>query len=332
MGIRVWNGKILLRDFTDQGILGLIHGGAGPMDPKRERVVLASNSICSIGEDLKKWSAVPYSYSHFLDSHCPVNNQCEGVVLLGARYLEDNPLFNAGLGAALQEDGIPRLSAAFMSSEQQKFSAVMNVTEVLHPSELAFYLQGQRFCVLDHRGGNNLAHDLQVPRAELRTRRRFDRWVELKRQTLEGIPSADGTGTIGCVAVSSSGKLAAVTSTGGVGNETVGRVGDTPTIAGNYCTDKVAVSCTGYGEEIVNIGLAPRIAARVEDGMSLVAAMNKTLHEAGQLDYQLAAIAVARDANQQSLVWCAGTTTKFFIWSGFSDRNRWDSSAEPTGP
>ena len=59
MGIRIWNGKIPLRDFKDQGILGLIHGGAGPMDPKSERIVLASNSIYSIGEDLQKWSAAP---------------------------------------------------------------------------------------------------------------------------------------------------------------------------------------------------------------------------------------------------------------------------------
>jgi hypothetical protein len=50
-GNRIWNGKILLRDFKDQDILGLIHGGAGPMDPKSAQVVLASNSIC-IGEDL----------------------------------------------------------------------------------------------------------------------------------------------------------------------------------------------------------------------------------------------------------------------------------------
>jgi hypothetical protein len=63
MGIRIWNGKILLSDFKDQGILGLIHGGAEPRDPKSEQVVLASNSNRSIGEDLQKWSAMPYSYS-----------------------------------------------------------------------------------------------------------------------------------------------------------------------------------------------------------------------------------------------------------------------------
>jgi hypothetical protein len=35
------------------------------MDPKNEQVVLASNSICSKGEDLQKWSAVSYSHSQF---------------------------------------------------------------------------------------------------------------------------------------------------------------------------------------------------------------------------------------------------------------------------
>ena len=87
-------------------------------------------------------------------------------------------------------------------------------------------------------------------------------------------------GTVGCVAVDTSGHLgmscqrfesnvlmvysAAATSTGGLSNKMVGRVGDSSLIgSGTYANDRLAVSCTGRGEQFIRHQVAYQLAARV---------------------------------------------------------------------
>lgn len=60
-------------------------------------------------------------------------------------------------------------------------------------------------------------------------------------------------GTVGCVAVDSSGNLAAATSTGGLVNKMFGRIG---VGAGTYANKYCAVSCTGKGEETIRSTVA----------------------------------------------------------------------------
>src|SRR5688572_27238763 len=47
--------------------------------------------------------------------------------------LEDDALFNAGLGSQLQSDGHIRMSAAIMDSLSNKFSGVLNVEKLKNP-------------------------------------------------------------------------------------------------------------------------------------------------------------------------------------------------------
>ncbi len=60
-------------------------------------------------------------------------------------------------------------------------------------------------------------------------------------------------GTIGAIARDPLGNLAAATSTGGIVNKRMGRVGDSPIIgAGVYADNETcAVSATGYGEDFM---------------------------------------------------------------------------------
>jgi L-asparaginase / beta-aspartyl-peptidase len=78
-------------------------------------------------------------------------------------------------------------------------------------------------------------------------------------------------GTVGCVAVDGNGNLAVATSTGGLVNKMVGRVGDTPVIgAGTYANTICAVSATGKGESIIMNTIARDVAALMEyRGLSL---------------------------------------------------------------
>ena len=82
-----------------------------------------------------------------------------------------------------------------------------------------------------------------------------------------GEPAASGAapvdehyspGTVGAVALDSSGHLAAATSTGGLEGKPPGRVGDSAIIgAGTWADDEtVAVSATGVGEAFILAGFA----------------------------------------------------------------------------
>lgn len=316
MTINIISGSCQLGRVVHGLPLTLIHGGAGPADPKGPQALSAHDAILAIAQALSESAedTNPLLSATVIQQLGPFSAG-ETRCLHAATLLERHPRFNAGFGAALQADGQARVSASFMESRRQKFSAVMNVTDVMHPSRLAFFLQRERFCVLDTTGSANLARDLQIPRDNLVTPERFERWLTLKRESMNTLQVADGKGTIGCVTLASDGTLAALTSTGGVGNETVGRVGDTPTVAGNYCTAEVAISCTGYGEQILNSAFAARTATRVADGFSLEDAMRKGMQEALERGYEFAAIAVAIDSSTGMAHWVTATTEPYFIWA-----------------
>jgi L-asparaginase len=78
------------------------------------------------------------------------------------------------------------------------------------------------------------------------------------------------------VARDAEGRLAAATSTGGKGFELPGRVSDSALPVGNYADEAVAVSCTGFGEDIIDTGLAVRLAQQVADGRPLREAFRRT--------------------------------------------------------
>ncbi len=94
----------------------------------------------------------------------------------------------------------------------------------------------------------------------------------------------ENKGTVGCVAMDAAGNIAAATSTGGKGFELPCRVSDSATVAGNYANEFAGSSCTGVGEDIVNLGLAMKIITRVTDGMSLKDAADKSFDELKKIE------------------------------------------------
>lgn len=73
-------------------------------------------------------------------------------------------------------------------------------------------------------------------------------------------------GTVGCVALDSSGNIAAGTSTGGLSGKKFGRVGDSPIVAaGTYADNSTCgVSCTGVGEDFIRNAIAYDVSARMK--------------------------------------------------------------------
>jgi beta-aspartyl-peptidase (threonine type) len=89
-------------------------------------------------------------------------------------------------------------------------------------------------------------------------------------------------GTVGACAIDVRGAVAAATSTGGMVNQSEGRVGDTPIVgAGTYARDGVvAISCTGEGEAFIRGVVAHDVAARMRYlGQPLAEAVEATVTE-----------------------------------------------------
>ncbi|MGM0576830.1 MAG: isoaspartyl peptidase/L-asparaginase [Myxococcota bacterium] len=228
-------------------------------------------------------------------------------VLAAAGRLEADERFNAGRGARLQQDGRCRVSASLMDGRRTRLSAVYNVQDCLHPSRLADALQSAGDRCLDGEGARNLMRDLSEPLQDVRTAANVARWRALVAGEAaddpdaavgdagdEDLPPADRRhGTIGAVGADAGGALWACTSTGGRGHEHVGRVSDSPTPAGNYACPHVAVSATGVGEQILDLGVATRIATRVTDGMSLEHALRRTFVEVVSHGGRLGVVAVS---------------------------------------
>lgn len=215
----------------------------------------------------------------YLKSHSALET-----VVYATSLLEDDPLFNAGVGSQIQSDGQIRMSASLMDGTTQKFSGVINIQEVKNPIQVAFKLMDVDDRVLGGEGATSFArkHGFEI----------FSTEIPQRRAEFEAKRAATGTGTVGCVALDRDGKIAVATSTGGKGFEIPGRISDSATVAGNYANALCGVSLTGVGEDIVSGAVAAKIVTRVTDGFSLEEAFNKTFSELKPYDGFAGAIAI----------------------------------------
>ncbi|MFI5451254.1 isoaspartyl peptidase/L-asparaginase [Pedobacter sp. UC225_61] len=209
---------------------------------------------------------------HFLATHTALET-----VVYATSLLENDELFNAGIGSQIQSDGKVRLSASLMDGKTQKFSGVINLEDVKNPIEVAQKLLEYDDRVLSGEGAlvfaRNNGFDYFNP---ITAQRQAEYQEKLNQQEKKG--------TVGCVALDTAGNLAAATSTGGKGFEIPCRVSDSATVAGNFATDFAGISCTGVGEDIVSGALAAKIVTRVTDGFTLKAACDKSFTELKPFD------------------------------------------------
>jgi len=190
------------------------------------------------------------------------------------RALEDEQLFNAGRGAVFNSAGKHELDASIMDGATRACGAVASVSTVRNPISLArIVMTDTKQVLLIAEGAEKLAD--RYPRIErvsndwFSTPERRKEWEKkqanekAKQEARDSGPASKGT--VGCVALDKAGHLAAGTSTGGMTNKPLGRVGDSPIIgAGTYAEDGVcAVSCTGTGEEFIRASAAFHLAALI---------------------------------------------------------------------
>ena len=253
----------------------IIHGGFfSESSTNHETKVAKQQALLRIVKD---------SYA-YLQNHSAVET-----VVYAVSLMEDDELFNAGIGSQIQSDGKIRMSASLMDGETQKMSGVINIEEVKNPIQVAQVLMNVDDRVLGGSGATNFARQHGFEK--------FSTEIPQRKAEYEAKLASTGTGTVGCIAIDKNGKIAAATSTGGKGFEIPGRISDSATVAGNYANSFCGVSLTGVGEDIVSGAVAAKIVTRVTDGFSLEKAFEKTFDELKPYDGFAGAIAIDKNGN-----------------------------------
>ena len=182
------------------------------------------------------------------------------VVEATVRVLEDDPLFNAGRGSALNSEGKVEMDAAIMNGSTLAAGGVSMVTKVKNPISLARKVMSNTKHV--HLAGYGALKLAELNNLEMMP----DDYFVVERQVNDlKEEKSYGHGTVGCVALDARGNMAAATSTGGLTNSLPGRVGDSCVIgAGCYANSHCASSCTGDGELIIINVIAHRVSSLLE--------------------------------------------------------------------
>lgn len=277
-----------------------VHGGAGSAEWQHMDAVTAAAYRASLGRALAAGVSKLRHGDRSIDA-----------VQAAIEVLEDDPLFNAGRGAAFTAEGKNEMDASIMDGATLRAGSVAGVTRTKNPIALArAVMERSQYVMLAGPGADAFASTVglpQMPPAYFFTEMRWQELLQVLRergsrppQRPAGAPSpprseslghavpfAHRYGTVGVVARDSHGDLSAGTSTGGMQGKMPGRVGDSPIIgAGTYAAnDSCAVSSTGVGEYFIRFAVAKEICSLVKlRGMTIQAAADQVIrNEVGGL-------------------------------------------------
>jgi len=244
-----------------------VHGGAGPAPADEEHTAARRDGLTRA---LLAGRAVLERGGAALDA------ACAAVVVL-----EDDPAFNAGVGAALTRAGTAELDACVADGATGLAGAVAVSRHARNPVLAARAVLERTPHVLLVAPGVEWLASVGVDRVSPAHFVTPERLEALRSSLPDPSSPVLGHGTVGAVARDRRGGLAAATSTGGVTGQWEGRVGDTPVVgAGTWADERVAVSGTGIGEFFLRAALAHDVAARVRwTGATLPDAVREAIEE-----------------------------------------------------
>lgn len=239
----------------------MVHGGAGALDNVKDEktAVRYMESIRRILEHGREVMTLGGSALQAAEA-------C-------ASLLEDDPVFNAGCGSVLNEQGKVEMDAAIMDGRDLSAGAVAAVSNIANPIQLArLVMTESEHVMLISDGAMRFAEHCemeQTPDDYFLTPERVEQFKEAQlhhKMMLDHDESDDAGedqkyGTIGAIARDPQGNLAAATSTGGIVNKRLGRVGDSPIVGSGVYADNetCAVSATGYGEDFMRTVISKTI-------------------------------------------------------------------------
>ncbi|MGX9250467.1 isoaspartyl peptidase/L-asparaginase family protein [Pantoea ananatis] len=283
-----------------------IHGGAGAIT----RAAMSAEKEQAYRQAL--YDIVTHGQSMLAQGASALDTVTEAV-----RRLEECPLFNAGKGAVFTRQGTHELDACIMDGRTLQAGAVAGVSRIRNPVLAArALLENCPHVLLAGEGAEAFALAQGLEQVEPEFFSTPERWEQLQRalgsdtalldhdgaaQGGDPLDSDRKFGTVGAVALDNAGNLAAATSTGGMTNKQVGRIGDSPLPgAGCYASnDSAAVSCTGTGEVFIRTLAAYDVAAQMRyGGRTLQQASVNVIHDSVlELGGSGGLIAVDREGN-----------------------------------
>ncbi len=292
----------------------IVHGGAGEWRPERRGA-----GITGVKEAAK-------SGFDFLKQNGNALDAVESAVM----SMEDNEVFNAGLGSSLSLDKRIEMEASIMDGKTLSAGAVGLVSDVKHPVHLArIVMENTDHIFIVGQSAEKLAEIFSLERRNPNTNLREKYWRELKNkmtqdelsylpklsELLKSHPNLFNLDTVGAVAVDEEGNVAAATSTGGISLKVPGRIGDSPLIGcGNYADNEAgACSATGIGEIAIRLVLAKSTCDLIRVGQTPQKATEISIQEVNRrmqnVSNQMGLIAVDSEGrigaahNSHHLVW-----------------------------
>lgn len=270
----------------------VIHGGAGAltravMSAEKEQHYLAEMTmIISSGQRI-----------------LAAGGSALDAVTEAVRLLEECPLFNAGKGAVFTHQETHELDACIMDGRTLNSGAICGVSHIRNPVLAArAVMEKSEHVMFTADGAERFAREqgLEMVMPDFfSTPARLEQLLRVKSNAGKAVLDHDEVrqsaqaqgedpldpdhkfGTVGAVALDSDGNLAAATSTGGMTNKQVGRVGDSPVVgAGCYANRTVAISSTGTGEAFIRLVAAYDVSALMEyGGLTLQQATSRVVME-----------------------------------------------------
>lgn len=249
----------------------LVHGGAKTIDPAlhdRNRVGCAAAA----------------------EAGAAVLRAGGGAVLaaeVAVRVLEDDPVFNAGFGSVLTSDGTVEMDAAMMEGTGLTIGGVAGVRRVRNPVSVARAMLPARPVLLAGKGAERFAADNGITLVAPET------MLSPEALASENSKAHD---TVGCVAIDTSGAIAAATSTGGLPGKHPGRIGDSPVPGAGLYADDTLGGCafSGDGEAILRTLLASQVMHALERGGSATEAAAHAIARLGRVGGEAGAIVIER--------------------------------------
>jgi beta-aspartyl-peptidase (threonine type) len=239
----------------------VIHGGAG--------TILKEN----MSEE--KEAEIKQSMARALQKGYKVikkGKSSEEAIIKAIMHLEDDPNFNAGHGAVLNEQGRVEMDASIMNGLDLKAGAIAGVQKIRNPILAAQAVKDKsKHVLLSGNGAEVFAEeqglDFEDPEY-FKTEKQTDKWKRAKSKSkssgyLDPLAEMKKFGTVGAVALDKEGNISAGTSTGGMLMKKYGRIGDSPLIgSGTYADNSTCgVSCTGHGEYFIRYAVAYDLSA-----------------------------------------------------------------------
>jgi beta-aspartyl-peptidase (threonine type) len=257
----------------------VVHGGAGTWQPERIGAGIEGvKEAAKVGFEILKRSGSA------LDA-------VEAAVM----QMEDNEVFNAGLGSALTIDKQIEMEASIMDGKTLNAGAAGLLRDIKNPIHLArLVMENTDHVFIVGHGAEKLADLFGLERRNPLTEYRVKVWHEERKKLAKirrlsklyklvtSYPQLFESGTVGAVALDKNSDVAAATSTGGFTLKFPGRIGDSPLIGcGTYADNECgACSATGIGEVAIKLVLAKTTCESMRNGNSAQEAVEKSIERA----------------------------------------------------